>query len=167
MLQSRLKKVYLQGRTMHKDVKDYLKLVGQVNEIDPEAAKVMLLELPGQKDLDFRLGDRLSSIFVWDKTDLGYDFWDHTANSVAANIEKKAQAKVTTVKETAAANYLKLILKVSKISYLASQYLMKEAPSLPSFSYTDSLSNAFTWEDTSQGHKYWSSIYKCLVAESK
>ena len=59
-------------------------------------------------------------------------------------------------------NYINLAYRVSFIDVDAAKYMLMEAPKLLNFGYDADLIRCFTWNDTPQGHAFWSNINEAL-----
>ena len=59
-------------------------------------------------------------------------------------------------------SYQDLIDRVSTIDPKAGDYLRGPARELDSFTEDSVLDGCFVWEDSRQGHDYWSKIYKAM-----
>lgn len=64
--------------------------------------------------------------------------------------------------QEAAIVYNQLIDEVQAINIEAAKYLCTDAQEMPNFSCTADLDGVFYWEDSSQGHSYWSAIFRKL-----
>jgi hypothetical protein len=58
--------------------------------------------------------------------------------------------------------YRSLVARVRKIDKEAADYMLYSASALPCFVDDRSLVNSFAWDDTPQGHSYWSEIFTKL-----
>jgi len=63
-----------------------------------------------------------------------------------------------------AKTYEELIANVQKIDPSAAEYLQTEAQKLPDFSPSSDLLGVFYWDNSPQGHDYWSAICRQLTA---
>ena len=59
-------------------------------------------------------------------------------------------------------NYINLAYRVSYVNCSAAKYMLMEAPKLRDFSYDADLMCCFTWDETPQGHAFWSNIHKSI-----
>ena len=74
------------------------------------------------------------------------------------NIEKPVETeKVKT--------YLKLVARVLRIDKKAAEYLLKKAPNLECFDYSDIVLGCFVWTASPQGYEYWRDIHNRLCQD--
>jgi hypothetical protein len=62
-------------------------------------------------------------------------------------------------------DYENLIERVRQLDPAAAEYLEGPAKEMSDFSYTGNLWDAFTWDDSIQGHTYWQKIAEALDRE--
>jgi len=133
---------------------NYNRLIPFVRRTDPVAADWMnthearkLAESYARRCLS------LDEAFIWRDTPQGFDFWD--------SLHRKVRALMSFAGRVAAAltpEYRALVANVRRFDPAAADYLLNDAPKLPSFAPRADLGTSFAWCETPQGKTYWSDL---------
>ena len=142
-----------------------MRLLQTVSHIDTEAALYLLSDAWLEFSREAKDGstyDSLSSAFTWLQTPQDHDYW--------ARINSKANEAIqlTPKKSTISRKLLKQVATVDKEAAI---WLLqgKFGPFDDRYNFSikyKSLSDAFVWSDTPQGHDYWSEIQSAIEKKS-